>query len=60
MPEPLPTRLRAYIPSDEKPVRFMVGQAQMESLAFANSSSKATMMTTYPPLATLIADFVAF
>jgi len=40
MPEPTPTRIRAYIPSDEKQVRFMVGQAQMESLAFANSSSE--------------------
>jgi hypothetical protein len=36
MPEPLPARIRAYAPSDEKEVRFMVGQAQMESLAYAN------------------------
>ncbi|KAI0274659.1 hypothetical protein BC834DRAFT_849086 [Gloeopeniophorella convolvens] len=30
-------RIRAYTPSDEKQVRFMVGQAQMESLAYANN-----------------------
>lgn len=37
MPEPLPARIRAYLPRDEKEVRFMVGQAQMESLAYANN-----------------------
>ncbi len=40
MPEPLPARIRAYSPRDEKEVRFMVGQAQMESLAYANNRSK--------------------
>ncbi len=40
MPEPLPARIRAYTPQDEKEVRFMVGQAQMESLAYANNSSE--------------------
>jgi hypothetical protein len=40
MPKPpLPARIRAYVPSDEKQVRFMVGQAQMESLAYANNQS---------------------
>jgi hypothetical protein len=41
MPEPLSARIRAYSPRDEKEVRFMVGQAQMESLAYANNRSKA-------------------
>ena len=40
MPEQLPARIRAYSPQDEKEVRFMVGQAQMESLAYANNRSK--------------------
>jgi hypothetical protein len=40
MPEPAPARIRAYIPSDEKQVRFMIGQAQMEPLAYANNKSK--------------------
>ncbi|TFY78298.1 hypothetical protein EWM64_g5714, partial [Hericium alpestre] len=31
-------RIRAYQPADEKPVRFMVGQSQMELLAFANNN----------------------
>ncbi|KAI0067681.1 hypothetical protein BV25DRAFT_1846818 [Artomyces pyxidatus] len=30
-------RIRRYIPDDEKQVRFMVGQAQMENLAYANN-----------------------
>jgi hypothetical protein len=55
MPEPTPTRIRAYTPSDEKQVRFMVGQAQMECLAFANSSSEQTFLD-FPSRATLIAD----
>jgi hypothetical protein len=37
MPEPLSARIRAYSPRDEKEVRFMIGQAQMESLAYANN-----------------------
>jgi hypothetical protein len=40
MPEPLPARIRAYSPRDGKEVRFMVGQAQMESLAYANNRSE--------------------
>jgi hypothetical protein len=39
MPEPKPARIRPYKPSDEKPVRFMIGQAQMEALAYANNRS---------------------
>jgi hypothetical protein len=39
MPKPLPARIRAYAPPDEKQVRFMVGQAQMEALAYANNRS---------------------
>ena len=39
MPKPLPARIRAYAPPDEKQVRFMVGQAQMETLAYANNRS---------------------
>ena len=38
---PLSARIRAYSPRNEKEVRFMVGQAQMVSLAYANSHSKA-------------------
>ena len=39
MAENTPERLyiRPYEPEDEKQVRFMVGQAQMEHLAFANN-----------------------
>ncbi|KAF8507085.1 hypothetical protein F5888DRAFT_1791374 [Russula emetica] len=37
MPEPLPASIRAYSPRDEKEIRFIVGQAQMESLAYANN-----------------------
>jgi len=37
MPEPPQARIRAYAASDEKEVRFMVGQAHMESLAYANN-----------------------
>jgi hypothetical protein len=33
-------RIRAYSPRDEKEVRFMVGQAQMEPLAYANNRSE--------------------
>jgi hypothetical protein len=40
MPEPAPARIRAYSPSDEKQVRFMIGQAQMEPLAYANNKSE--------------------
>ena len=43
MPESLPARIRAYAPRDEKEVRFMIGQAQMESLAYANNRSKALL-----------------
>ncbi|KAI9508763.1 hypothetical protein F5148DRAFT_1275597 [Russula earlei] len=39
MPEPLTAKIRAYTASDEKQVRFMVGQAHMESLAYANKST---------------------
>ena len=46
MPEPLPARIRAYTPQDAKPVRFMIGQAQMESLAFANNRSKVFLLPT--------------
>jgi hypothetical protein len=38
--EPPPSRIREYTPRDEKQVRFMIGQAQMESLAYANNSSE--------------------
>ncbi|KAI0307822.1 hypothetical protein B0F90DRAFT_1621119 [Multifurca ochricompacta] len=37
MPESTRARIRAYSAQDEKQVRFMVGQAQMESLAYANN-----------------------
>ncbi|KAA1468215.1 hypothetical protein DENSPDRAFT_380920 [Dentipellis sp. KUC8613] len=37
MAEPA-ARIRAYEPKDEKPVRFMVGQAHMEPLAYANNA----------------------
>lgn len=39
MAENTPERLyiRSYEQEDEKQVRFMVGQAQMEHLAFANN-----------------------
>ena len=45
MPEPLPARIRVFTPRDEKEVRFMVGQAQMESLAYANNRSKLFSLT---------------
>lgn len=35
--EAIQARIRPYQPRDEKQVRFMVGQAQMEPLAFANN-----------------------
>ena len=38
--EPPPSRIREYNPRDEKQVRFMIGQAQMESLAYANNKSE--------------------
>jgi len=37
MPEQARVRIRAYSPRDERQVRFMVGQAQMEPLAYANN-----------------------
>jgi len=37
--EPPPSRIREYNPRDEKQVRFMIGQAQMESLAYANNKT---------------------
>ncbi|KAH8998992.1 hypothetical protein EDB86DRAFT_3076029 [Lactarius hatsudake] len=36
MPETPTARIRAYTKRDEKEVRFMIGQAQMEPLAYAN------------------------
>lgn len=48
--EPPPSRIREYTPRDEKQVRFMIGQAQMESLAYANNSSednKALPLSTF-------------
>lgn len=38
--EPPPSRIREYSPRDEKQVRFIIGQAQMESLAYANNKSE--------------------
>ena len=38
--EPPPSRIRDYTPRDEKQVRFIIGQAQMEALAYANKSSE--------------------
>lgn len=38
--EPPPSRIREYTPRDEKQVRFIIGQAQMEALAYANKSSE--------------------
>ena len=36
MPETLSARIRTYSKQDEKEVRFMIGQAHTEPLAFAN------------------------
>ena len=45
MPEQLSARIRAWTPRDDKEVRFMVGQAQMEPLAYANNRSKVFSST---------------
>jgi len=38
--EPPPGSIRGYTPRDEKQVRFIIGQAQMESLAYANNKGE--------------------
>ena len=45
--EPPPSRIRAYVPRDEKQVRFIVGQAQMEALAYANNNSEGRRLIPF-------------
>ena len=40
MPERTSARIRPYTRRDEREVRFMIGQAQMEPLAYANHYSE--------------------
>ena len=44
MPEPLSARIRAYSGRDEKEVRFMIGQAHMEPLAYANQQCEISLL----------------
>ena len=56
--EPPPSRIREYTPRDEKQVRFIIGQAQMEALAYANKSSEDD--NTNFPLFRLIKLYIYF
>ena len=57
MSEPKPARIRAYKPSDEKPVRFMVGHAQMEPLAYANNRSTLPSFPSSEPISNTMPHF---
>ena len=59
MPESTATaRIRAYSPRDEKEVRFMIGQAHMEPLAYANHRSECPLRPPFSgPL--LIRSFIS-
>ena len=47
--EAIQARIRPYQPRDEKQVRFMVGQAQMEPLAFANNRGQCEQTSFAAP-----------